>query len=332
MEFQTPEDIIRGGSSQILKMLPKTAVPIIIAFIALWAATGFYKVNPGEVGVVRQFGKEVRRSHPGLRYHVPWPVERVDVVNLERIRRAEIGFRSFSRAGSSQHRRVSAEALMLTGDENIVEAQLIVQYQVKDPSLYLFRVADPEIVLQTSTEVALRSMVGNTTIDDILTVGREKVQIDTHEFLQRLLDTYETGVRVTAVRLQVVDPPDQVKDAFHEVVRAREDREKYINQAEGYKEDIIPKARGKAQQMIREAEAYKEERVLIAQGDSARFLAVLEEYAKAKTITRTRLHLETVEQVLAGVKKVIIDPKATGGISPILPLAEFRVLSAAATP
>lgn len=332
MAFQSPEDIIRGGSNQILKMLPKTAAPIIIIVVALWAATGFYKVNPGEVGVVRQLGKEVRRAHPGLRYHLPWPVERVDIVNLERIRRAEIGFRSFQRTSGTQIRRVAAEALMLTGDENIVEAQLIVQYQVKDPSLYLFRVVDPDIVLQTTTEVALRSMIGNTTIDDILTVGREKVQIETHEFLQRLLDVYETGVRITAVRLQVVDPPDQVKDAFHEVVRAREDREKFINQALGYKEDIIPKARGKAEKMIREAEAYKEERVLRAQGDSARFLAVLKEYSKAKKVTRTRLHLETVEQILARVKKVIIDPKATGGISPILPLAEFRVHAAASTP
>ena len=328
MDIQNPEDIIRGGKNQILKMLPKTVLPFVLLAIGLWLATGFYIVSPGEVGVIRQFGKEVRKSEPGLRYHLPWPVERVDVVNLEAVRRAEIGFRTFRRVAGTQQRRVLEEALMLTGDENIVDAQLIVQYQIKDPSMYLFRVRDPRVVLQTTTEVALRGMVGNTTIDELLTVGREKVQIDTRTFLQRLLDDYETGIRVTEVRLQVVDPPDQVKDAFHEVVRAREDRERLINQAEGYKEDIIPKARGKAQQRIRAAEAYKEERVLKAQGDGERFVALLEEYRKAKEVTRTRLHLESMERILGKVKKIIIDPQAVGGLSPLLPLSEFRMQNA----
>ncbi len=214
---------------------------------------------------------------------------------------------------------------MLTGDENIVEAQLIVQYQVKDPSRYLFHVYDPDEALHSSAEVALRSTVGNTTIDELLTVGREKVQHETHGFLQRLLDVYATGLRVTEVRLQVVDPPEQVKDAFHEVVRAREDRERLINQAQGYQEDVIPKARGKAQQLLREAEGYQEERVLRAQGDAARFVALLDEYRTAKDVTRIRLHLETIERVLRHARKVIIDPKATGGLSPLLPLAEFHL-------
>jgi len=324
MEIRYPEDILRGGGGQLFRQLPKLAAPMTLVLAGLWLAAGFYMVDPGEIGVVRQFGKEVRRSQPGLRYRLPWPVERVVVVNLERVRRAEIGFRTFERTHDTQHRRVSEEALMLTGDENIVEAQIIVQYQVKDPSLYLFRVDAPHEVLQSTTEVALRSMVGNTTIDDILTVGREQVQLDTQEFLQRLLDIYETGVRVTEVRLQVVDPPEQVKDAFHEVVRAREDRERLINQAQGYKEDVIPKARGKAQQTIRAAEAYQQERVLMAQGDAEKFTAVLAEYRKAKEVTRTRLHLETVERLLKQVKKVIVDPRATGG-GALLPLAEFRL-------
>ncbi len=328
MDIQNPEDIIRGGSQKILKMLPKTVLPFVLLAVGLWLATGFYMVSPGEVGVIRQFGKEVRKAGPGLRYHLPWPVERVDVVNLEAVRRAEIGFRTFRRVAGTQQRRVLEEALMLTGDENIVDAQLIVQYQIKDPSMYLVRVRDPRVVLQTTTEVALRGMVGNTTIDDLLTVGREKVQIDTRTFLQRLLDDYETGIRVTEVRLQVVDPPDQVKDAFHEVVRAREDRERLTNQAQGYQEDIIPKARGKAQQMIRAAEGYKEERVLKAQGDAERFLALLTEYRKAKEVTRTRLHLESIERILGKVKKIIIDPQATRGLSPLLPLSEFRMQNA----
>ncbi|MBI2104403.1 MAG: FtsH protease activity modulator HflK [Candidatus Omnitrophica bacterium] len=324
MAFESPEDILRQGS-QLMRWLPKMIIPAAVVAAGLWLATGFYMVGPGEVGVVRQFGKEVRRTEPGLRYRLPLPIERVNIVNVERIRRAEVGFRTEDQVGRSGPRRVSQEALMLTGDENIVEAQLIVQYQVKDPSLYLFRVHNPDEVLRTSTEVALRSMVGNATIDDLLTVGREKVQVETRDFLQRLLDVYSTGLRVTEVRLQVVDPPDQVKDAFHEVVRAREDREKLINQAQGYQEDIIPKARGRAQQMIREAEAFQEERVLRAQGDAARFVALLEEYRKAKEVTRTRLYLEALERTLRPIKKIIIDPRATGGIAPLLPLAPLQI-------
>ena len=160
------------------------------------------------------------------------------------------------------------------------------------------------------------------TIDELLTVGREKLQVDTQAFLQRLLDNYQTGFLVTEVRLQVADPPEQVKDAFHEVVRAREDRERLINQAQGYREDVIPKARGKAEQMLREAEAYKEERVLRAQGDASRFLKLMTEYQKAKNVTRSRLYLESIERVLKNVKKVIIDPSTTK-VSGLLSLSEW---------
>jgi len=320
MEIRYPEDSLRGGGGQAVKLLPKMILPVLLLLAGLWLTTGFYMVDPGEVGVVRQFGKEVRQSAPGLRYHLPWPIERADKVNVEEVRVDEIGFRSFHRGRAEPVRRVSEEALMLTGDENIVEAQLIVQYQVQDPSALLFRVAEPETVLHSSAEVALRSMVGNTTIDDLLTVGREKVQGETQGFLQRLLDAYETGLRVTEVRLQVVDPPEQVKDAFHEVVRAREDRERLINQALGYQEDLIPRARGQAQKIIREAEGYREERILKARGDAARFLALFEEYQKSKTVTRDRLYLETVERVLPQAGKILVDTKVNSTVLPILPL------------
>jgi membrane protease subunit HflK len=323
MEIQFPEKSGPDDTEQFLKFIPPFAAGLFLLILALWAASGFYIVGPGEVGVIRRFGKEVAKTGPGLRYRIPWPVDIVNIVNIERVRRAEIGFRSIQAAVTTTNQRVSEEALMLTGDENIVEAQIIVQYQVKDPSFYLFNVHQPEGVLHTSTEVALRSVVGSMTIDDLLTVGREKVQIGTREFLQRLLDAYHTGLRVTEVRLQVVDPPEQVKDAFHEVVRAREDRERLINQAEGYREDLIPKARGQAQQMIRAAEAYKEERILKAAGDSQRFIELLDEYKKAKTVTRTRLHLETVERVLHDVDKTIIDSKVSQNVSGILPVGEL---------
>ncbi|HEX9879730.1 MAG TPA: FtsH protease activity modulator HflK, partial [Candidatus Binatia bacterium] len=219
---------------------------------------------------------------------------------------------------------------MLTGDENIVDAQIIVQYRIKDPVQYLFRLRDPVTTLRAATEVALRSRVGNTTVDEVLTVGRAKVQDETHTLLQQLMDTYESGLLVTAVKLQTVDAPEQVKDAFNEVVRAREDREKLVRQAEGYREDLIPKARGQAQEIIRAAEAYKEERILKSRGDAARFSSVLTEYRKAPGVTRERLHLETLERVLPEVEKIVLSGDGAG-VVPILPLKEISIKNQAAT-
>jgi membrane protease subunit HflK len=311
---------------------PLVPAVIFIVIALLWLASGLYVVEPGEQGVVRRFGREVSKTGQGLNFHWPWPIEQVSIVNVERVRRIEVGFRTvggtFSRQAGTQARRVagarshrvSHESLMLTGDENIVDAQMIVQYRVSEPSRYLFRLKDPERALHGAAEVALRSSVGNSTIDDVLTVGRLQVQEETLEFLQRLMDSYESGIMVTEVKLQTVDPPDQVKDAFAEVVRAREDREKLINQARGYNEDVLPKARGEAQKMLREAEAYREERILRAQGDAARFKALATAYRQSPRVTRDRLHLETAERVLAGSEKVLVDGSIGNGILPFLPL------------
>jgi len=269
-------------------------------------------VDPGNVGVVRTFGKETKRTDPGLNYRIPWPVQMVNVVSVEQIRRIEVGFRAAQ--------RVSEEALMVTGDENIVEAQMIVQYRVADPAKYLFRLRDPEGALHAATQVALRSTVGKMTIDQVMIEERAKVQDDTRVFVQRLMDNYQSGIAITEVKLQAADPPDAVKDAFHDVVRAREDREKLINQARGYQADVVPRARGAAQQILREAEAYKEQRVLRAQGEAARFLSVLAEYEKAKSVTRDRLHLETVEKILPGIDKIIVDHDVGQRLMPLLSL------------
>lgn len=297
---------------------PQASLLVVIVLVGAWFSSGLYTVDPGEQGVVRRFGKEIAKTSAGLNYRLPWPLERVDIVNVERVRRLEVGFRTM-RGG--QIMRVPEESHMLTDDENIVEAQIIVQYQVKDPSKYLFRLKNPEESLLIATEVALRGTVGGTTIDEAMTVGRTKIQDDTRKFLQRLMDTYQSGLSVTEVKLQVVDPPDAVKDAFHEVVRAREDREKLINQARGYREDVIPRARGQGQKMIREAEAYREERILRAKGDTTRFLAVLAEYRKAKQVTRDRLYLEMMERTLPKTGKAVVDPRASSGVLPFLPLA-----------
>lgn len=291
---------------------------IVIIILAIWIATGIYTVEPGEIGVVLRFGREVGRAEPGLRYHLPGPIESVKVVNMAVIRRVEIGFRT-----NPRYRPIPEESLMLTGDENIVDAQAIVQYRVKDPSNYLFKVSDPDKVLLDSAEVALRSVIGKTTIDDALTVGKVKIQEDSRNFLQQLLDTYEAGLLITDFKLQVVDPPAQVKDSFNEVVRAREDQERLRNEARGYAEDIIPKARGEAERRIREAEAYREQRVIKAHGDTERFLEVLEEYQKARQVTATRLYIETMEEVLPNVNKVVIDPEVSENILKFLPLGEM---------
>lgn len=297
----------------------------VAILLAIWLASGFYIVSPGEQGVVRQFGKVVKMTSSGLNYRLPWPIQKVNVVNVERIQRLEVGFRSDPRQ-LGRVRQVPQESLMLTGDENIVDAQLIVQYRIKDPIQYLFRIRDAEGTLRAATEVALRSKVGNTTIDDVLTVGRFKAQEGTREFLQQLMDTYESGLLITEVKLQTVDAPEQVKDAFHEVVRAREDREKLINQARGYREDVIPKARGQAQEILRAAEAYKEERILRARGDGARFRAILTEYQKAPRVTRERLYLETLEKVLPNVEKIVLDTPAGSNVVPLLPLRDLTIL------
>jgi len=286
---------------------------LVIGALLLWLASGVYTVNPGHKGVVRTFGKETARTEPGLNYRYPWPFQRVDIVSVEEIRRVEVGFRGAH--------RVAEEALMLTGDENIVEAQIVVQYRVADPSKYLFRLRDPDGALLAATEVALRSTVGSMTIDQVMIEERAKVQGDARLFIQRLMDDYESGLVITEVKLQAADPPDQVRDAFHDVVRAREDKEKLINQARGYMADIVPKARGEAQKLLREAEGYKEQRVLLAQGEAARFLSVLAEYEKAREVTRDRLHLETVEKVLTDIDKFVVGGEVGHRLLPLLPLA-----------
>ncbi len=305
----------------------KSGVPFLIAgaIAVIWLASGFYTIQPGEEGVVTRFGKVARISTAGLNYHIPWPIEELRKVNVAEIRRLEVGFRS-NPLRPNLVRLIPQESLMLTGDENIVSAQLTVQYRVKNPEQFLFKLRDPVTTLQAATEVALRSRVGNTTIEEVLTVGRDRVQTETQEFLQQLMDTYESGIQITEVKLQTVEAPSQVKDAFDEVVRAREDREKLINQARGYREDLIPKARGEVQEIVQAAEAYKEERTLRAKGDGSRFNAVLTEYRKAPRVTRERMHLEAIERVLPNVDKIIVDAQGAKNVVPLLPLKNMSGL------
>lgn len=292
-------------------------ITLLIIIVGIWALTGIYVVGPGERGIVLTFGKLTAQTEPGLRYRVPWPVQSREIVDIAGVRRAEIGFRTIR----NQIHTVPQESLMLSGDENIVDVQLIIQYLVRNPVLFLYRVRDGQKILHSAAEVALRSAVGQNTIDFTMTEGRVEVQDRVKKYLQRLLDEYETGLQVTEARLLVVDPPEQVRDAFHDVVRAWEDRERLIREAEGFREEVVPRARGEAAQMVLASEAYRQQRLIRAQGDAARFLSLLEEYRKAPTVTRERLYLETMERVLPSTEKFILATGAGGsGVLPFLPL------------
>lgn len=296
---------------------------IFIGIALLWLASGIYIVSPAEQGVVRRFGKMVRITSPGLRYRLPWPIEKVDTPRVTEVKRIEVGFRTIDPGPPARYRFIPVESLMLTGDENIVDCQIIVQYKIKDPADYLFNVKDIKGTLHDASEVALRQIIGNSDIDDALTVGKLRIQQEIRELLQRIMDGYESGLLITEVKLQTVRPPKEVEAAFKDVVSAKEDRERLIYEAKGYQEDIIPKTKGRAAEVLREAEAYREERIKRAQGDAGKFLAILKEYEKAKDVTRERLYLETMEEILPNIKKVIIDSKVGGGLLQLLPLEEM---------
>ena len=291
---------------------------LLVIIVLLWLASGAYIVQPGEEGVVQTFGRFSSVTTPGLNYHIPRPIQQVTIVDVESIRRVEIGFRTTS-ANSKQE--VLSEALMLTTDENIVQVELLVQYRIADSRDFVFNVQNPEDVLLTSAEVGLRSTVGQMTIDAVITEERARVQDDTRVFLSRLLEDYGTGIQVTDVRLQVADPPEEVRDAFQEVVRALADRERLINESEAYQNDIVPRARGDKQRLIEEATAFKEREVLRATGDAQRFLSVLEAYRLAPEVTRERLHIEALEGILNNVELILLDEEAIGNqVLPLLPL------------
>ncbi len=292
-------------------------LPIILIVLGLWLATGFYTVGPDEVGVVKTFGEVSRIVSSGLRFHVPYPIESVAIPKVMEVKRIEIGFRSVR---NNQYKKIDQESLMLTGDENIVDAELIVQYKIKDPVNYLYKFVKPVITVQEAAEASLRTVIGRHTIDEALTDGKLVIQQETKALLQNILDKYESGILVVAAQLQAVSPPQPVVAAFKDVASAKEDKNRMINQAEGYRNDIIPKARGEAQARIREAEGYREARIKRAQGDVAKFRAILKEYRKAKEITKKRLYLEAMEEVLPGITKVIIPDDKNGNLLNLLNL------------
>ena len=308
------------GDSEISvpeKLLTLGILPIFGIGLILWLFTGVYTVGPDEVGVVQRFGKYDRTVQSGLNYHMPFPIETVKTPKVTEVKRIEVGFRT---VGKNQYRTVERESLMLTGDENIVDAELIVQYKIKEPINYLFNFIGPELTLREASEASLRTVIGRHNIDEALTSGKLMIQEETKELLQIILDKYGTGVQVVAVQLQDVSPPKQVIDAFKDVASAKEDKNRMINEAEGYRNDVIPKARGEAQAMIREAEGFRESRIKRAEGDVAKFKAILKEYSKAKDVTRERLYLEAMEEILPGLEKYIVPNGEDGNLLNLLNL------------
>jgi membrane protease subunit HflK len=332
----TPPDIdaiIRDIQNKINKFLPggsksggKPIGLILIILLFIWLASGLYRVLPDEQGVVLRFGKFVKTTQPGLNYHIPFPVESVETPKVTKVNRMDIGFRSERDSGFSSGGGVAdvpQESLMLTGDENIVNIDFSVFWVIKDAGKFLFQIQDPEGTVKAAAETAMREVIAKSRIQQILTEGRAKIEIETQEIIQSILDEYNSGIQITQVQTQKADPPDQVIDAFRDVQAARADMERSKNEAEAYANDVIPRARGEAAKIMQAAEAYKQRVVAASEGEASRFVSIYNEYAKAKQVTKDRMYLETMEKVLADIEKVIIDKNSGSGVVPYLPLPEL---------
>ena len=331
---QPPQDIdqiIRQGRDAFRKVMPgsgkgsgKSIFLLLIILFGVWAITGFYRVNPQQQGVVLRFGEWVRTTPPGLHYHFPYPVEQVLTPEVTRDNRVEIGFRDIS-GNSSSRRDIADESQMITGDENIVDIDFVVFWRVSDAGQFLFNLAEPEETIKVAAEAVMREIIGRTAIQTALTEGRQDIQAQARSQLQDLLNEYGAGVRVRDVQLLAVDPPSDVIDAFNEVQRARQDRDRLKNEAEAFRNDIVPRARGAAAKLIAEAEAYEAEVVNRAQGDTSRFDQVYQGYQVNPDVTKERIYIETIEEVFGNVEKIIIDDDAGGsGVVPYLPLKELN--------
>ena len=317
--------IFGGGSSEGPTM--KSLGLIAAGVLGIWVLSGFYTVDEGTRGVVTRFGAFVETTTPGLNWHIPAPIEQVEVINVEQQRFIEVGYRS----GSGQAMgSVPKEAMMLTKDENIVDVRLAVQYQVKDAKDYAFNVMDPNSTLKQVTESVERGVIGASNMDFVLTEGRSEIVMAIKTEIQAVMDAYKTGILVTSVNLQDAQPPEQVQGAFEDAIRAREDKQRLINEAEAYSNDVVPKARGAASRIIQESEGYKVKSIAQATGDVSRFSQLLAEYKKAPAVTKQRMYIEAMESVLGRSNNVLVDVKGGNNIM-YLPLDKMSRTSAPET-
>jgi modulator of FtsH protease HflK len=303
----------------------------VLLGLVIWLVTGFFRVQPNQQAIQLVFGKPYGKPvEPGLHYNLPGPIGNVVVVNVQDQRRVVIGSRGSSQDRSTTYTRgprpTSTENLMLTGDENIVDIEFAVLWQIKDVFKYAFDVRNPEENVRAGAEAAMREVIGRSNLQYAQTEGRSRIEQDTKELLQRILDEYGLGVRISNIQLLRVDPPQEVIAAFRDVQAARADKEKSINEANTYRNQVLPRAKGEAESIIQRGEAYKAEIIARASGDAQRFDQVYEQWAKAKDITTERLYLDTMEEVLRNVNKVMIDKNSSGagGVVPYLPLPELR--------
>ncbi|HEY4167952.1 MAG TPA: FtsH protease activity modulator HflK [Reyranella sp.] len=325
------EDVIRKGQERLRNLMPgglgsfKGILLIVLAAIVIWLLTGFFRVQPNQQAIQLIFGKPYGGPvASGLHYNLPGPIGNVVVVNVQDQRRLVIGSRNSDRSSYRGARATSTENLMLTGDENIVDIEFAVLWQIKDVFQYAFGVRNGEETVRATAEAAMREVIGQSNLQYAQTEGRTRIEQDTKDLMQRVLDEYGLGAQIAQVQLLRVDPPQEVIGAFRDVQAARADKEKAINEANTYRNQVVPRSKGEAESIIQKAEAYKAQTVNRAKGDVQRFNQVYEQYVKAKDITTERLYLETIEDVLRNVNKVIVDKKGGPGVVPYLPLPELK--------
>ncbi len=340
------DEILRRSQDRLRKVMPggffgggRGILLALIALLVIWGASGIFQVNTSEQGVVLRFGKHVRSVGEGLHYHLPYPIESVIIANVTENRRLEVGLRM---EGSPERanigvREVPQESLMLTGDENIVDVNFAVVWQIKPGGAadFLFNIQNPETTIRAVAESAMREVIGRSDLQLVLTEGRQRIERSVHDLMQKTLDEYLAGVLIVQVQLQKVDPPDQVIDAFRDVQAARADQERVQNEAQAYANRVVPEARGDAARVQQSAEGYRERVVNEARGAADRFNSIFEAYKKAPDVTRERMFLETMERVLRNNGALVMDPSAAQGVVPYLPLNELtqpRPAPAAAPP
>lgn len=319
------EKMIRQSHDKMRSVLPngwhspKLILIGVVLLLAIWGATGFYRVNPGEQGIELLFGKYTNSTEPGLNWNWPTPIGSVETPDIATRYRVEVGFRSAGSSGSDQD--VNEESLMLTGDENIIDVQFVVLWRIKDPQKYLFEIRDPDTSVKNAVEAAMREIIGQNSFELARTQGRGQIETRAQELAQAILDSYSSGISVEQVSMQRVDPPEDVIASFRDVQAARADKERLVNEAQAYYNQITQEAEGQAAQLVKQAEAYQSEKVAIAEGDSQRFLSVYNEYKQQPEITKRRLYLETMEQIYQGMSKVIIDQP--GSALPLLSINDI---------
>ena len=323
------DDIIRQVQDMLRRFLPKGGGKMIglgaIVLIGLWGASGFYRVQPDEQGVVLRFGAFHRTTPPGLNYSIPWPVESVTTPRVTRINRVDIGFRAAPDTPSARivpARDVLEESLMLTGDENIIDIDFAVFWRIRDAGEFLFNIRNPEQTVKSAAESVMREVIGRTPIQPALTEARAQIEQDVRRGVQAILDQYVAGIEVTQVQLQKVDPPAAVIDAFRDVQRANADRERLQNEARSFANDIIPRARGEADRLEQEAQGFRESTIARARGEGQRFISVLTAYQAAQDVTVRRMYIETLEEMMRRNQTILVDDRLQG-IVPFLPLHEL---------